>query len=121
MKDLSLLPNKEGFEFIAVLKNGDIVKSKVIKDENGVHRFPEFSNSIGWLDLKIKAFRNRNTVSIDWRGNHGLVERWKQKALEMEKKQIKDAWLSAWKDSMLNPLSDECYQELADEYFKQKY
>jgi len=31
MKDLSLLPNKEGFEFIAVLKNGDIVKSKVIK------------------------------------------------------------------------------------------
>ena len=53
--------------------------------------------------------------------NHGLVERWKQKALEMEKKQIKDAWLSAWKDSMLNPLSDECYQELADEYFKQKY
>ncbi len=24
--------------------------------------------------------------------NHGLVERWKQKALEMEKKQIKDAY-----------------------------
>ncbi len=53
--------------------------------------------------------------------NHGLVERWKQQALEMEEKQIKDAWLSAWKDSMLNPLSDECYQELADEYYKQKY
>lgn len=66
MKDLSLLPNKEGFEFIAVLKNGDIVKSKVIKDENGVHRFPEFSNSIGWLDLKIKAFRNRKTF-YRWR------------------------------------------------------
>ena len=41
-------------------------------------------------------------------------------AKEMEKKQIEEAWLSAWKDSMLNPLSDECYQELADEYYKQK-
>lgn len=41
--------------------------------------------------------------------------------LEMEKKQITDAWLSAWKDSMLNPLSDEHYQDLADEYYKEKY
>ena len=73
MKDLSLLPNKEGFEFIAVLKNENIVKSKVIKDENGLHRFPEFSNSIGRLDLKIKAFRNKKTGSIDWRGNHELA------------------------------------------------
>lgn len=55
MKQLALLPNKEGFEFIAVLKNRNIVKSKIIKDENGLHIFPEFSNSIGWLDLKIKA------------------------------------------------------------------
>jgi hypothetical protein len=45
----------------------------------------------------------------------------KAQALEMEEKQIKDAWLSAWKDSMLTPLSNECYQELADEYYKQKY
>ena len=42
-------------------------------------------------------------------------------AKKMEEKQIKDAWLSAWKGSMLNPLSDECYQEFADEYYKQKY
>jgi hypothetical protein len=38
-------------------------------------------------------------------------------AKEMEKKQITDAWLSAWKDSMLNPLSDDCYQDLAEEYY----
>ena len=36
MKALSTLPNKDGFEFIAVLKNGNIVKTKVVKDEKGV-------------------------------------------------------------------------------------
>jgi len=51
MKDLELLPNKEGFEFIAVLKDGRKVKTKVIKDKNGLHRFVEFSNSIGWFPL----------------------------------------------------------------------
>lgn len=73
MKDLASLPNKEGFEFIAVLKNGNIVKSKIIKDENGLHRFPEFRSSKGWLNLRIKAFRNKKTGSIDWRGNHELA------------------------------------------------
>jgi len=51
MKELALLPNKEGFEFFAVLKDGRKVKTKVIKDENGLHRFVEFSNSIGWFPL----------------------------------------------------------------------
>ena len=36
MKALSTLPNKDGFEFIAVFKNGNIVKTKVVKDEKGV-------------------------------------------------------------------------------------
>ena len=38
-------------------------------------------------------------------------------AKEMEKKQITDAWFSACKDSILNPLSDEYYQDLAEEYY----
>jgi hypothetical protein len=42
-------------------------------------------------------------------------------AKEVEEKQIKNAWLSAWKDSMVNPLSDEHYKELADEYYNEKY
>lgn len=42
-------------------------------------------------------------------------------AKEVEEKQIKNAWLSAWKDSMLKPLSDEHYKELADEYYNEKY
>lgn len=51
MKEIALLPNKEDFEFIAVLKDGNKVKTKVIKDENGLHRFVEFSNTIGWFPL----------------------------------------------------------------------
>ena len=51
MKDLGQLPNKEDFEFIAVLKDGKKVKSKVIKDKKGLHRFVEFSNTIGWFPL----------------------------------------------------------------------
>jgi hypothetical protein len=54
MKKIILLPNKEGFEFIAVLKDGNKVKTKVFKDENGLHRFVEFSNSIGWFPLNYR-------------------------------------------------------------------
>lgn len=54
MKDLGQLPNKEGFEFIAVLKDGNKVNTKVIKDKNGLHRFVEFSNTIGWFPLNYR-------------------------------------------------------------------
>ena len=38
IKDLSLIPNIEGFQFIAVMKNGTLRWSKVMKDNNGLHR-----------------------------------------------------------------------------------
>jgi hypothetical protein len=41
--------------------------------------------------------------------------------LPIEKEQIKNAWISAWKDSMINPLSDEHYHDLAEEYYNQTY
>ena len=41
-------------EFIAVLKDGKKVKTKVIKDKNGLHRFVEFSNTIGWFPLNYR-------------------------------------------------------------------
>ena len=44
-----------------------------------------------------------------------------EQAKEMEKQQIIDAWLSAWKDSMVNPLSDDCYQDLAEEYYNDTF
>ena len=55
MKKLALLPNKEGFEFIAILNDGSKVKTKVIKDKNGLHYFEEFSKTIGWLPLDCSA------------------------------------------------------------------
>ena len=54
MQDLGLLPNKEGFEFTAVLKDGSKVKTKVIKDVNGFHRFAEFNRTIGWIPLNYR-------------------------------------------------------------------
>jgi hypothetical protein len=51
MKELALIPNKEGLEFIAVLKDGSEVKTKVFKDNSGLHRFVEFNNTIGWFPL----------------------------------------------------------------------
>jgi hypothetical protein len=51
MRNLATLPNKEGFQFIAVLNTGQQVKTKVIKDQNGLHCFGEFSNSIGWIRI----------------------------------------------------------------------
>ena len=51
MREIALLPNRDGFEFIAVLNTGEKVKSKVYRDENGLHCFVEYSNTIGWLPL----------------------------------------------------------------------
>ena len=44
-----------------------------------------------------------------------------EKLLETEKQQISNAWLSAWKDSMLNPLEDKYYQPEAEQYFNETY
>ena len=54
MKQVALLPNKEGFEFIAVLKDGSKVKTTVTKDNNGLHSFDEFIETIGWFPLNYR-------------------------------------------------------------------
>ena len=41
--------------------------------------------------------------------------------LPIEKQQIIDVWLSAWKDSMLNPLEDKYYQPEAEQYYNETY
>ena len=52
MQEKSNIPNKEGFEFIAILSDGSQVKTKVCKNEKGLHSFKEFKNTIGWLKIK---------------------------------------------------------------------
>ncbi len=44
-----------------------------------------------------------------------------QQAKEMEERQIKDAWLSAWKDSMLDPLEDKFYEPEAEQYYNETF
>jgi hypothetical protein len=51
IKDLSLLPNIEGFKFIAVMKNGNLRWSTVQKNEKGLHRVVDFNEMIGWYEL----------------------------------------------------------------------
>jgi len=42
-------------------------------------------------------------------------------ANKMFKQQIKNAWLSAWKDSMINPLEDKYYEPDAEQYYNETY
>lgn len=44
-----------------------------------------------------------------------------KQAKEMEKEQIENAWLNAWKDSMLNPLEDKYYKPEAEQYYNETY
>jgi hypothetical protein len=44
-----------------------------------------------------------------------------QQAKELEKEQIIDAWLSAWKDSFLEPLEDKYYQPQAEQYYNEQF
>jgi hypothetical protein len=44
-----------------------------------------------------------------------------QEAKEMEKQQIKKAWLSAWKDSMINPLEDKYYEPESEQYYNETF
>lgn len=41
--------------------------------------------------------------------------------LAEEKKQIKEAWIRAWADSMLEPLDDRYYEPLAEDYYNETY
>ena len=42
-------------------------------------------------------------------------------ALEMEKEQIKQAWIRGWKDSYIEPLEDKYYEQEADQYYNQTF
>jgi hypothetical protein len=44
-----------------------------------------------------------------------------EKAYEMHKKEIKQSWLSAWKDSMINPLEDRYYEPEAEQYYNETF
>ena len=68
--------------------------------------------AVEWLVQEINKLTGLN-VAID----EPIIEQ----AMEMEKKQIENAWLSAWKNSMLNPLEDKYYQPEAEQYYNETF
>jgi hypothetical protein len=44
-----------------------------------------------------------------------------EQAKEMHKEEIKKAWISAWKDSMINPLEDKYYEPEAENYYNETF
>ena len=71
--------------------------------------------AVEWLENKIND--ELEIYNNQWL----LIENFIEQAKEMEKQQISNAWLSAWKDSMLNPLEDKYYQPEAEQYFNETY
>ena len=53
VKTISTLPNKKGFKFFAVMKNGT-VKEDVVRLEDGIHKISDYQNTIGWIGKNIK-------------------------------------------------------------------
>ena len=49
MKKLSYLPNVEGFEFLAIYKNGQQLVQQVKRKESGSHYIDSFNDIAGWL------------------------------------------------------------------------
>lgn len=66
------------------------------------------------VEFLFEKLWNTPIDKLTW---HTILEQAKQ----MEKEQIIDAWLSAWKDSMLNPLEDKYYQPEAEQYYNDTY
>ena len=62
------------------------------------------------VDLLHEIAKQREPDKFDW-----------LQAKAMEKEQIKDAWLSAWKDSMINPLEDKYYEPEVEQYYNETY
>jgi len=54
------------------------------------------------------------TPMTDW---YNVLEQ----AKEMHKEEIKKAWISAWKDSMINPLEDKYYEPEAENYYNETF
>ena len=81
-------------------------------EELGLYEEPKqvMKTAVSWLVEQLKG----KSQSITWNEIFN-------KAKEMEKQQIIDAWLSAWKDSMLNPLEDKYYQPEAEQYYNETF
>lgn len=52
-RKLAILPNQEGFEFVAIYKDGTEKIQKVVKID-GIHTTENFSDLVGWKVLNLR-------------------------------------------------------------------
>jgi hypothetical protein len=48
---ISMLPNQEGFKFLAIYKDGLVKENVVIKDKNGLHHISDYKLIESWTHL----------------------------------------------------------------------
>lgn len=53
-RKLAILPNQEGFEFVAVYKDGTEKIQKVLKVD-GIHTTENFSDLVSWKVLNLRT------------------------------------------------------------------
>lgn len=51
IKRKSELPNVNGFEFVAIYKDGRLLKSVVKKNQSGLHFIDNYEDVVGWVSL----------------------------------------------------------------------
>jgi hypothetical protein len=65
--------------------------------------------AVEWLALYIKGITNLNCDEVI------------EQAKEMEKEQIKNAWVNAWQESFIEPLDYQFYEPEAEQYYNETY
>jgi len=58
----------------------------------------------------------RNEEGIDF-----IPTSFVEKAKQMEKEQIKNAWVNAWQESFIEPLDYQFYEPEAEQYYTETY
>jgi hypothetical protein len=60
--------------------------------------------------------------NLDWKNLIGdKKQEIFEQAKEMEKEQIKNAWVNAWQESFIEPLDYQFYEPEAEQYYNETY
>jgi HEPN domain-containing protein len=70
--------------------------------------------SVEWLQEQLECFGNKHELQVSWATVDELLEQ----AKEMEKEQIKDAFVECWKSNV--PDGIECKLD-AEQYYSQTF
>jgi hypothetical protein len=71
--------------------------------------------SVEWVLQYLNNVKPNEFCSIE------KIKELLEQAKEMHKEEIKNAWISAWKDSMINPLEDKYYEPESENYYNETF